>query len=78
MFDVPKKHDASRRPFVAKIRRLGFQPLQQSVWVYPFACREEVVLVARHFKIENFVTYIETSHIDHEEKLQLRFKKMLG
>lgn len=77
MFDVPKKYDRSRRPFTAKLRQLGFQPLQQSVWIYPFACKEEVTLVARMFGIDDFVTYIETHQIDHEDKLQIRFKHLL-
>ena len=77
LFDVPKSHDQGRRPFTAKIRQLGFQPLQQSVWLYPFPCKDEVALVARTYKVEQFVTYIETNHIDHEEKLKIRFKNTL-
>ena len=78
MFDIPKSHDKNRRPFTAKIRQLGFQPLQQSVWIYPFECRDEIALVAKVYSVAQFVTYIETNHIDHEEKLKTRFKNILG
>lgn len=77
MFDIPASHDRARRPFTAKIRLLGFQPLQQSVWIYPFACKDEVALVARTYRVDQFVTYIETNHIDHEEKLKTRFESIL-
>ena len=77
MFDIPKSHDKNRRPFTAKIRQLGFQPLQQSVWIYPFSCRDEVALVASTYSVAKFVTYIETNHIDHEEKLKTRFRNLI-
>lgn len=78
LFDIPKSHDKNRRPFTAKIRQLGFQPLQQSVWIYPFSCRDEVALVAKTYSVAKFVTYIETNHIDHEDKLKIRFKNLLS
>lgn len=78
MFDIPQSHDSARRPFTTKIRLLGFQPLQQSVWIFPFACRDEVALVAETYKVEQYVTYLETGYIDHQEKLELRFKHLLA
>lgn len=78
MFDIPEKFRDRRVALTRKIGLLGFQPLQQSVWVYPFACRNEIELVCEHFRVSRYVTYIETAHIDREDRLVSRFKNILG
>ena len=77
MFDIPEKQHVARVKFTAFLRTLGFQPLQQSIWVHPFPCRDEIALIAKSCEIEKFVTYIETSHIDHDELLVRRFRHIL-
>lgn len=76
LFDIPNELSANRRLLTTKIRRLGFQPLQQSVWIYPYACRDEIALVADTYSVAKYVTYLEVHHIDHEEKLQKRFSHL--
>lgn len=72
-FDIPATHNKNRAQFTIKLRRLGFQPLQQSIWVIPYACKPEVQFVTETLQITKYVTYIKTSHIDHEDKLVSRF-----
>lgn len=72
-FDIPKSHDKKRRQLTQKLRSLGFQPLQQSIWIYPYPCKPEIQFVTDTLGITTFVTYIKTLHIDHEEKLISRF-----
>lgn len=76
IFDVPHDYDQARRDLILKLKNLDFQLLQLSVWVHPYPCRDEVTLVCERYEISKFVTIIETSHIDHEEKLIKRFNHL--
>lgn len=77
MFDIPQEHDMGRRQLAMKLRELGYQPLQMSVWIHPFPSKEEVALVATNYDVAQYVTYMETSHIDHEDLLKKRFSHLL-
>lgn len=49
IFDIPQKEKLKRNIFRGKIREFGFYPLQKSVWIYPFECREEIELIREFF-----------------------------
>ena len=53
IFDIKtsrrKKRDALRR----MLKRLGFEQLQKSTWIYPFDCKEEVSLTKDFFGIKD-------------------------
>lgn len=76
LFDIPEEKREARRELTGKLKTLGFQLLQQSVWIHPFPCRREIELVCETFDVSKYVTYIETSHIDHEKYLIQRFQKL--
>lgn len=77
MFDIPNSHKFVRSTFVAQLRKLGLQPLQQSVWIYPYPYRDEITRLALEHKITRYITYIKTSHIDQSEHLRTRFSDIL-
>lgn len=77
IFDIPEKHKLSRRDFTKSIRHLGFQHLQQSVWIHPFPCREQIVYIADAHRVAKYITYIETSHIDNDHLLKRRFEHVI-
>lgn len=72
-FDIPEKQKTKRDAFAGHLRRMGFAVLQRSVFVSPFPCRDEVSLLVVHYDIDQFVTYIEASHIDNEAPLRKHF-----
>ena len=72
-FDIPALKNKNRAQFTRKLRQLGFQPLQQSIWIIPYECKNEVAFVTETLGISKFVTYITTRHIDHEDLLKKRF-----
>ncbi len=74
MFDIPEEMHRTRRDFTAKLRLLGYKYLQQSVWIHPFESRREISVVCEKLNISKYVTYIVTTHIDHESVLIDRFK----
>lgn len=72
-FDIPEKQKTKRDAFAGHLRRMGFAVLQRSVFVSPFPSRDEVSLLAVHYDINQYVTYIEASHIDNETPLRKHF-----
>jgi DNA-binding transcriptional regulator PaaX len=76
-FDIPESKRPARWMLITKLRRLGFQPLQRSVWIHPFPCREEIEAVVKNYDIQRFVTLVETAHIDNQTVLRKRFEDVL-
>lgn len=78
LFDVPQSQHLARMMLTSKLQSLGFQLLQQSVWIHPYPCRREIEMVCERYDLSKYVTYIETGHIDHEEHLVKRFSSVLA
>lgn len=76
-FDIPEEQKAGRNALSFKLRTLGFLPLQKSVWIHPFPCREEITQVSETFGTSKYVTYLETSFIDNQTALRKRFSTLL-
>lgn len=45
IFDIPNSSRWIRDIFRKKLKELGFCRLQQSIWIIPYACQEEVALL---------------------------------
>lgn len=73
LFDIPESHKQARDHLTSKLRQLNFRQLQKSAWVYPFPCRDEIASIVHQYGISRYVSYIETSFIDSEERLKERF-----
>jgi hypothetical protein len=72
IFDIPvhpKKFDYARKALREKIKELGFFRLQQSVWIYPYPCEDEILLVAEVFEVERYIEIITAERLLHESKL---------
>lgn len=68
VFDVPNYKSKNRAAFREKIKELGFQLVQKSVWVYPHESREAIMILRKFYDIENYVTYLETTHSEDEDR----------
>ena len=77
LFDIPIGENSKRYSFTYKLRLLGFQKLQKSIWIHPFPCRAEIEAIAEVLAIRHYVTFIEISEIDGESHLRKRFQNML-
>lgn len=53
IFDVPSDDHVKRNAFRMLIKRLGARFLQQSVWVYPYDCREQVAFLKTFFDMDD-------------------------
>jgi len=67
-----------RRPTRDKLRKvlegIGFVKLQNSVWVYPYDCREFVILLKASFKIGKDILYIEALSIENDSWIKKHFQ----
>lgn len=77
LFDIPENRRHARVALTAKLRSVGFLPLQKSAWIYPFACKDEVAFITNAYGVNKWVSYFETNKIDHEQKLIERFRPLL-
>ena len=77
VFDIPESEKFARDSLTLTLHRLGFQPLQRSVWIFPHPCHEEIEAACLYHKVDKYVTYLETSYIDKEKKLKSKFSKII-
>jgi len=77
MFDIPERKRDARIALTSKMQTLDFQILQQSVWIHPFPCRDAVTAIVAKYDVSEWVTYLETSHIENDHRLKKRFSRLL-
>jgi DNA-binding transcriptional regulator PaaX len=73
IFDIPEKKKKIRDILRYHLKQLGFVELQHSVFVLPFACRNELEYIIEFYNIRKFVRFIEANFIDNELNLQHHF-----
>lgn len=75
LFDVPSGERSKRNAFRSFIRREGAVMLQKSVWVHPFDCSENVVLLRQFFHFSNDqLRLIVTDSVGSDAHLKKHFK----
>ncbi len=70
MFDIPEKHKKGRDALSRKLKEMEFYPLQKSVFVFPFKCKDELDFICEIFNIRKFVYYFAAKSIDNEKLLK--------
>lgn len=73
IFDIPENSRIKREALRGKLKQLGFQILQRSVWIYPYPCTNELKLLKKFFGFsENNYLLIESNNIG---KLTKKYKR---
>jgi len=67
IFDIPEKKNKERHAFSAKLKYLGFYPLQESVFIYPYDCRDEMDFICTFLDIEHYINYCIVDTLDKKE-----------
>jgi phenylacetic acid degradation operon negative regulatory protein len=75
MFDIPQKYERQRHLFRAKLKTLGFQMIQKSVFVIPYPCEQELSRVCHSLKLLDHVDVIVAETIGSKED---DIKKLFG
>lgn len=63
VFDIPEKKKPTRETFRKTLKKLGFIPVQKSIFCYPYDCLKEISYIIDVYEIKPFVTYLEVSNI---------------
>ena len=73
IFDVWEKHRGKRDMLRKEIKEFGFAQLQQSVWIYPFACGDFIELLKADLRFGKNIRYLVVEHLDNDIRLRKRF-----
>lgn len=68
-YDIPEGKKAARDYFRRKLAEEGFKFIQDSLWVYPYECKEEIAIISQNLGIAPFVAYLNTDYLPQQEKL---------
>jgi len=68
-YDIPEDKKRERDYFRRTLIRLGFKAIQDSLWVYPFDCKEEIAVISQTLEISPFVAYLNTDYLPNQNKL---------
>lgn len=78
VFDIKETRRIVRENLRRSLMRIGFEKMQNSVWVYPYDCEEIVVLLKADFKIGKEVLYVIADQIENDLWLREKFNLPLG
>ena len=67
IFDIPEKKSKERRALSVKLKDLGFYPLQESVFIYPYNCQDEIDFICEFLSVDRYVAYCTVETIDKRE-----------
>ncbi len=67
IFDIPEKKNKERRALSVKLKELGFYPLQESVFIYPHDCQDEINFVCGFLDIDRYVNHCVVDALDKKE-----------
>lgn len=69
VFDIPNEKKSIRQYLRNKLISLGFIEFQESVYVFPFECSDEINLIRETFYIKPYVQFILADRIETEKNL---------
>lgn len=72
-YDIPDILKEKRDWFRQTLIRLGFRKIQESLWVYPYDCREEIAVIAKDIGVASCVIVMMTDNLPNEEEWELDF-----
>ena len=73
IFDIPERRKVIRNRVRAMLSRLGFERLQDSVWVYPYDCEDVLTLLKADFKVGKDMLYMVVDSIEYDGHLRQHF-----
>lgn len=73
IFDIPEVHKKARNALNLKLQELGFYPLQKSVFLHPFDCRNEIDFIGEYFNVREHINYFVVNEIEREDYFKYWF-----
>lgn len=73
IFDVPEVQ-RNKRDYLRKyLQDIGFYRYQQSVYIFPYECKEEIQLIKKIVEGARYITYIVADEIENENQAKIFF-----
>ena len=73
IFDIPEDKNLGRKALAAKLKELGFYPMQKSVFIHPYECKDEIDFIIEIFELSPYVRFLRVKDIEIELDLKERF-----
>lgn len=73
IFDVPEIERNKRYYLRAFLKEIGFYQYQQSVYIFPYECEKEVLLIKKIIEGGKYLSYLIADKIEYENKLKTYF-----
>ena len=73
LFDIPERLREGRKALAQKLRGLGFLPLQKSVFIFPYECKNEIDFIVEIFELRPYVRFMVVKEVDIDLDLKRRF-----
>ncbi|MDO8603822.1 MAG: hypothetical protein Q7K40_00180 [bacterium] len=73
MFDIPQSKKKARDAVSRKIKELGLYPIQKSVFVAPYLCKNEIDFIGEFFNVRDHIIYVQAKEIEGVRKLKQHF-----
>ncbi|RJQ30873.1 hypothetical protein C4572_03295 [Candidatus Parcubacteria bacterium] len=70
IFDIPEKNKKARMALSLKLNEMELYPLQKSVFVCPFECKNEIDFVAEFFRVKKCIKHILAKEIENDELMR--------
>jgi len=73
VFDIPDLTRVKREALRGKLKELGFQAFQKSVWLHPYDCRKEIRLLREFFGLQTTQLALIEGKIEEDKHLRKIF-----
>ncbi len=74
LFDIPESRRHDRNKFRKALKGLGFHPLQRSVFIHPYPCEAEVLVLCQRYRIQKYICFLEAKNLPAVSEKTIRKK----
>ncbi len=75
MFDIPKIKSTQRQTLLEKLKSLDFYMLQNSAWIHPFECAEQIGVLVSYLELDKYVSLLVVEQSNFTEHATQKFIK---
>lgn len=72
-YDIPEKYKKSRDLFRSVLERNNFYQVQESLWVSPYECKEEIAVLAKNINITPYIIALSTDSLPNQKEMEKHF-----
>ncbi|MFH0803516.1 MAG: hypothetical protein V1877_00120 [Candidatus Tagabacteria bacterium] len=73
LFDIPENRKKIREALRFHLKSLGFYEFQESVFIHPYPCKNEIDYIIEFYNIRKFVRFVIADFLDNELHLKQHF-----